>query len=482
MSQIARIPSTWSRSRERALCIRLSWLSPIGAIIDFALVALCGEVAAACDPFDSPRASLPFDAVTGPSAVASAAFVLSARARGLYEAEALSRPREVWRRPAMALAAAGFALIVASRVFTAWAAYPRGALLLFPLFAALAVPAGRWALGAAIQFGIREGRIRRRRTITLGRPGEFEGLGPGGLSRFGIDERERIVLLGSSGALELSEPERAQVARSIEIARHERAVEFALLIPWSESRIVSEIGAILGASPLPVRLYPDRWIRALAGAGRDADWSRPLAITLQREPLTGLERLCKRSLDLAVAGWALLILSPLMAGAAIAIKLDSPGPVIFRQRRRGFDDSEFVIYKFRTMRVLDDGGVVVQARRADDRITRVGALLRRSSLDELPQLVNVLRGEMSIVGPRPHAVAHDDIYKTLIDNYSRRGHVKPGLTGAAQIMGLRGETPDLARMQQRVDRDIWYIGNWSITLDLRIMFLTCFALFRNEAY
>jgi lipopolysaccharide/colanic/teichoic acid biosynthesis glycosyltransferase len=134
------------------------------------------------------------------------------------------------------------------------------------------------------------------------------------------------------------------------------------------------------------------------------------------------------------------------------------------------------------MRVLDDGGVVVQARRADDRITRVGALLRRSSLDELPQLVNVLRGEMSIVGPRPHAVAHDDIYKTLIDNYSRRGHVKPGLTGAAQIMGLRGETPDLARMQQRVDRDIWYIGNWSITLDLRIIFLTCFALFRNEAY
>ena len=163
----------------------------------------------------------------------------------------------------------------------------------------------------------------------------------------------------------------------------------------------------------------------------------------------------------------------------MAIKLDSPGPVIFRQKRGGFDNREFTIFKFRTMTVLEDAGVVAQARREDPRVTRVGRALRRTSVDELPQLLNVLRGDMSLVGPRPHAVAHDAIYQGQIADYALRNHVKPGLTGAAQVVGLRGEKRDTAR---RVERDVRYIDNCSLALDLRLLAQTAVTLLRSEDY
>jgi lipopolysaccharide/colanic/teichoic acid biosynthesis glycosyltransferase len=179
---------------------------------------------------------------------------------------------------------------------------------------------------------------------------------------------------------------------------------------------------------------------------------------------------------------ALVALAPLLLTISLAIRLDSPGPVIFRQRRCGFDSRKFVMLKFRTMTVLEDDGQIVQAKRADARVTRLGRLLRRTSLDELPQLVNVLRGDMSMVGPRPHAVAHDDEYRARIDNYGLRHHVKPGLTGAAQVLGLRGETRRLWQMERRVERDLWHIDNGSLTPDLKIIAMTRVALFRFDAY
>jgi undecaprenyl-phosphate galactose phosphotransferase/putative colanic acid biosynthesis UDP-glucose lipid carrier transferase len=175
-------------------------------------------------------------------------------------------------------------------------------------------------------------------------------------------------------------------------------------------------------------------------------------------------------------------LAPLLLLIASAVKLDSPGPVLFRQRRCGFDNREFVILKFRTMTVLEDDGSIVQAKPGDERVTRVGRMLRRTSLDELPQLINVIHGEMSLVGPRPHAIAHDDEYKARIGNYALRHHVKPGLTGAAQVMGLRGETPRLSQMERRLERDLWYIDHWSLTLDLKIIAMTGVALLRLDAY
>jgi putative colanic acid biosynthesis UDP-glucose lipid carrier transferase len=206
------------------------------------------------------------------------------------------------------------------------------------------------------------------------------------------------------------------------------------------------------------------------------------SVELQYAPLTSFERMVKRMLDVSFASLMLLILSPLFFVAAIAIKIDSKGPIIFRQRRTGLNATQFVIYKFRTMTVLEDGPSVTQARRGDLRVTRLGRFLRRSSVDELPQLLNVLKGDMSLVGPRPHALAHDDQYKTHIANYSFRYRVKPGITGWAQVNGLRGETARVEEMAERIKLDLWYIEHWSLRSDLIILLRTFFEVASNHAY
>jgi putative colanic acid biosynthesis UDP-glucose lipid carrier transferase len=164
-----------------------------------------------------------------------------------------------------------------------------------------------------------------------------------------------------------------------------------------------------------------------------------------------------------------LLMLPIMLLVGLAVKCSSPGPVIFRQRRYGLYGEEMLVYKFRTMTVSDDGAKVVQAKKNDQRITKVGAFLRRSSLDELPQFINVIQGRMSIVGPRPHAVAHNELYRKLIKGYMLRHKVKPGITGWAQVNGLRGETETLEKMQARVEYDLDYLRNWSLALDLWII-------------
>ena len=207
-----------------------------------------------------------------------------------------------------------------------------------------------------------------------------------------------------------------------------------------------------------------------------------LPFTIQRVALTNLERAVKRVLDVVVSMTVIVFFWPLLMIAAVAIKLDSPGPIIFRQRRSGLNAKEFVIFKFRTMTVLEDGPVVTQASRDDLRVTRIGKFLRQSSLDELPQLFNVLRGDMSLVGPRPHALAHDNEYRVHIADYDFRHHVKPGMTGWAQVNGLRGETASFDQMAERVKLDLWYINNWSLGLDINILLRTCFEVLRNRAY
>jgi undecaprenyl-phosphate galactose phosphotransferase/putative colanic acid biosynthesis UDP-glucose lipid carrier transferase len=279
----------------------------------------------------------------------------------------------------------------------------------------------------------------------------------------------------------LDERDRARIGQAIEASRRLHALEFALIMPWSRDRELSEVCGLLRLSPLPVRLYPDQKIRSVLRQQKERGLGQHFSVMVQRAPLNGWERALKRALDIVVALAALVVLAPLLLLTALAVKLDSPGPVIFRQRRCGFDYREFVILKFRTMTALEDDGPIVQAKPGDARVTRVGRMLRRTSIDELPQLINVIRGEMSLVGPRPHAIAHDDEYKALLGNYALRHHVKPGVTGAAQVMGLRGETPRLSQMEQRLERDLWYIDHWSLTLDLKIMAMTGVALLRLDA-
>lgn len=192
----------------------------------------------------------------------------------------------------------------------------------------------------------------------------------------------------------------------------------------------------------------------------------------RRRSLTPAQRAAKRLLDMATASLVFLIIAPVLIAICGLIRLDSPGPVLFRQSRTGLNGKTFHIYKFRTMSTLENGERVVQACRGDKRITRVGAILRRLSLDELPQLLNVLKGDMSLVGPRPHALAHDFEYGQAISGYAARHDVKPGITGWAQVNGWRGATPELHLMIKRVEHDLWYIDHWSMWLDLRIILLT----------
>ena len=200
-------------------------------------------------------------------------------------------------------------------------------------------------------------------------------------------------------------------------------------------------------------------------------------------PFYGMNAVKKRAIDIVLSSLALLLAWPLLLLIALAIKIGSPGPVLFKQRRYGLHGEEILVYKFRSMSVCEDGAVVVQAMQQDQRITGIGRVLRRLSLDELPQLLNVLQGKMSFVGPRPHAVAHNELYRKLISGYMIRHKVRPGITGWAQVHGLRGETPAVEQMRLRVEYDLEYLRNWSLSLDLRIILKTALiAVFHGKAY
>lgn len=203
-------------------------------------------------------------------------------------------------------------------------------------------------------------------------------------------------------------------------------------------------------------------------------------VSMCETPFHGANGILKRASDLVLASVILILISPLMLGIAIGIKLGSPGPVFFKQRRYGLDGQEIVVYKFRSMTVLEDGNEIRQATTADARVTKFGAFLRRTSLDELPQFVNVLQGRMSVVGPRPHAIAHNEQYRKLIDGYMIRHKVRPGITGWAQVNGLRGETDLLEKMQKRIEYDLDYLRHWSFWWDIEIILRTLLVVWKKQ--
>jgi len=217
--------------------------------------------------------------------------------------------------------------------------------------------------------------------------------------------------------------------------------------------------------------------------GRLQDMNGVPVVGICETPFTGTNELVKRASDLVIASLIVVLISPLLLAIAIGVKLSSPGPVLFRQRRNGLDGHEIVVYKFRSMRTLEDGAVVRQATRNDPRVTPFGAFLRRTSFDELPQFFNVLQGTMSIVGPRPHAVTHNKEYRQIIKAYMVRHKVKPGITGWAQVNGQRGETDTVEKMRTRVEYDLEYLRNWSLGLDLKIIVQTIkLVFFDRHAY
>lgn len=263
------------------------------------------------------------------------------------------------------------------------------------------------------------------------------------------------------------------------VKQHQTDVIF-IALPMRHVKRVLDLLDELRDTTASIYYVPDIFVFDLIQA-RSGELNGIPVVALCETPFQGYRGVTKRLFDVCLSASALLIASPIFLLVALAVRLSSPGPVIFRQRRYGLDGQEIIVYKFRTMSVTEDGTEIRQASRLDSRVTRVGAILRRTSIDELPQLVNVLQGRMSLVGPRPHAVAHNEMYRKLIKGYMVRHKVLPGITGLAQVSGCRGETSSVEAMEARVKYDIDYLRHWSLTLDLKILLLTAVKIVWDDS-
>jgi Undecaprenyl-phosphate glucose phosphotransferase len=365
-----------------------------------------------------------------------------------------------------------FFLLGTSFTFKATEALSRGSVLLLVVIAPALLLLQRLLLSRGLLAILRKGWVRRRTVLLFvtdpqAIPSEHESQRP-------YEIIKTYVLPRDTEAIRLAFGKMAAFAGGFSAGS-----EVHLAVDWDEWSYTKRVLTELRSFPVPVRLIADANVREILKYPQQT-LCGTTSFELQRAPLTSNEYLAKRLFDFVASALGLLLMSPFLLAIAIAIRIESPGPVLFRQRRGGFNGKAFHILKFRTMRVMEDGDVITQASRNDDRVTRVGRLLRRSSIDEFPQLLNVLRGQMSLVGPRPHALAHDAQYSELISNYPFRHYVKPGLTGWAQVNGFRGETLDVSMMKERVTLDLWYARNWSFWLDLRIVFKTAFEVCRSR--
>jgi len=270
-----------------------------------------------------------------------------------------------------------------------------------------------------------------------------------------------------------------KIARQmIEFCRSAHPDDVVILASQDDLSAAPELARLLSELPVNVHIVPLGSVN-IFGTSRIAELGDLKTLQVSRPPLSFIDRTLKRTFDIAVATAGLILLAPLFAIVALAIKIESRGPVLFWQKRHGYNNTTIHVAKFRSMIAAEDGNCFIQAKRKDARVTHVGRLLRRTNIDELPQLINVLIGNMSIVGPRPHATAHNEMFEGRILPFSRRHNIKPGITGWAQINGHRGETDTLDKMQRRVEHDLYYIDNWSFLLDLKIILLT---LFSKQAY
>jgi putative colanic acid biosynthesis UDP-glucose lipid carrier transferase len=269
------------------------------------------------------------------------------------------------------------------------------------------------------------------------------------------------------------------LARLADYARTNRVDVIYIALPMASQPRILKLLEDLRDTTASIYFVPDIFVFDLIQARVDSIGGLPV-VAVCETPFTGLNGLVKRISDLVLASLILMLIAPFLIAIAIGVKLSSPGPVLFKQRRYGVDGRKIVIYKFRTMTVAEDGDIVRQATRNDSRVTRFGAFLRRYSLDELPQFINVLQGRMSVVGPRPHAVAHNEMYRKLIRGYMIRHKVKPGVTGLAQVRGWRGETDTVEKMKGRIECDLEYLRNWSLLLDLQIIVKTVLVVLRSQ--
>ncbi|CZF77502.1 undecaprenyl-phosphate glucose phosphotransferase [Grimontia marina] len=277
----------------------------------------------------------------------------------------------------------------------------------------------------------------------------------------------------------LPAPFKGNVPSALELVKSGDAQHVYISMPLKANERITAYLKDFSDTTANTYLIPDFFVYNLIQSRLSAIGNIP-TISIHDTPFYGTNGWFKRAQDIVLASLIILLISPVLIGVAIGVKLSSPGPIIFKQYRYGLDGRRIKVWKFRSMSTMDNGSVVKQATKNDPRITPFGAFIRRTSLDELPQFFNVLQGRMSIVGPRPHAVAHNEEYRTIVDRYMLRHKVKPGITGLAQVNGYRGETDTLEKMQKRVEFDIKYIQSWSTWLDLKIIFKTVFKGFTGK--
>ncbi len=356
--------------------------------------------------------------------------------------------------------------------------YSRGSILLFYACGMVGLMLLRAAMVSFVLGGFRNGWLVSKRLMVLGTESKVRAfhdrISP---QEFGLQIADAELLpekIKGEGGARFADRLSVTLQRAVEKARSLKVDNIVLLVPWSDTTTIGACRDAFLEVPAATLLGPEHVLdRAL-----DSGLCRigPTAgVNLVRAPLSNLDTFAKRTMDILVASAALVLLLPVLAIVALLIKLDSRGPVFFFQLRHGFNQKPFRIIKFRTMTVTEDCASFRQATRDDPRITRIGRFLRRWNLDELPQVLNVLKGEMSIVGPRPHALIHNHEFRNRIALYARRHNVKPGITGWAQVNGYRGQTDTDDKMRGRVEHDLYYIDHWSIWFDIQIILMTAFT-------
>jgi Undecaprenyl-phosphate glucose phosphotransferase len=447
---------------------------------DAIVILVCALIAGVSYQFLAGKTGSDYVLQCGIGLLAATLYVLRMHGSGHYNFQEIAKPRVELRDILMCWFSTGLLLAFIAFLLKISGVYSRGAFVIFGFVAAGGLVLARKTTKQAVARAVERGVIVGRDTVLIGDFEEMAALTPADLLVLcGATEVNRFILGVERDKSERPLLDVQVISAASQFVRKHNCQQVLIAVPWNDTDRIELIKNQMKLLPVAAQLLPDLRIRSFTNVTSSAQ-RRALVVELQRAPLSELQRLVKRGMDVALSSLAILFFLPMMALAALAIKIGSPGPVIFRQVRRGFNGEEFVIYKFRTMTVQENGTQVTQATRHDARVTNIGRMLRAASIDELPQLINVIKGDMSLVGPRPHALAHDSYFETILSGYAVRHHVKPGITGWAQCNGARGETPTVQHITRRVELDLWYINNWSFWLDLFILLKTAFEVLRKR--
>ncbi len=479
-SQIPIIRSTFDESDrvagDSAAAIHLNTALTVYAMVEFLAVACSAYFASTIYHFVT-YSSLQTSTAYVLAAVGIAALVLfiSIAFHNFFAFRRQSRHIFLWR--GIGVVALAFSTFLTVLFFTQSAeVYSRGSLIAQIICVGSTVIFARTMFYSWLQSAIASNRIEARRVVLIG-DGSHCSKFAGRLKASGIKTvgSFRLPTIGHKKDGSVGSQTIRKIISELRVLRTDDVIVLANneFLP-----VTFEFTSSLAELPVGVHIVPVDALNVLASS-QIAEFGNLQTIQVCQPPLSKFDQIVKRAFDVTFALAGLVVLSPLFLIISIAIKLDTPGPVFFRNTRHGFNNNKIRVLKFRSMTTIEDGNQFTQAKENDPRVTRIGRIIRRTNIDELPQLINVLHGEMSLVGPRPHATAHNALYNNVIVPFSRRHNVKPGITGWAQVNGCRGATDVLEKMQQRIEYDLYYIDNWSFMFDLKIIVMT---LFSRKAY